>query len=158
MHFISIDLPAIDKNNSSKNKHAIVIILIGSLALIVYIICCIHECCRRRRRRRHRDFTPIETQQDASILGRFYPQLQEASAPQGFHDLRDRWENIQHTSPSNNNTRVATIRPRVIASTEDFYDTMQSRVITPIDNFGAIPSINDEPPAYSGMRFIFIIS
>jgi hypothetical protein len=130
--FLSIDLPSIEKNKSSKINPTIVFLLIASTALITCIICCIHQCCRQRR---HRDFTPIETQQESSILDRCYPQLPEASAPQFPYDLRSRWENIQHAFPSDNNTRVTTILPTVIRPTDEFNVPIQSSLITPIHNF-----------------------
>lgn len=166
MYLFYIDLPTINENNPSEYNQTIVIILIGSIALITCIICCIHQYCRHRRQRQ--DFIPIDTQRD------LYPQLPEASAPRYSYDLRDRWENIQDASVSNNNSlRNATIRPRK-TFVEDFYSSTQSRetnfntntsrTIISVHNFGAIIQSNDicpiddddddDPPAYSGLRII----
>jgi len=126
LHFsFSLDLPSIDKTNSSKSNQIVVVILIVSISLITCFICFIHGYCR------HRDFSRVLTQQETSIVNIYYPQLlPEPSALPRFNDSINPRGNIRDPLPPYSNTTVVMVQSTMITST-------------------------DEPPAYRGKKNSF---
>jgi len=123
----SLDLQSIDENNSLKYKQTIVFTLIVSISIITCFICFIHAYCRRR------DFSRVRTQQQASIVNTYYPQLlPEPSAPPLLNDTINPRGDIRDRLPPCSSTTFVMVRSTVITST-------------------------DEPPAYRGKKILFTI-
>jgi hypothetical protein len=111
-----------------KYNQTIVFTLIVSISIITCFICFIHTYCRRR------DFSRVRTQQQASIVNTYYPQLlPEPSAPPLLNDTINPRGDIRDTLSPYSSTTFVMVRSTVITST-------------------------DEPPAYRGKkRFFFVI-
>jgi hypothetical protein len=104
------------------------LIIVVILIVPVALITCIICCIHEYCR--CRGFSTVQTQQESSVLDRYHPQ---PSAPLLLNDNIRSWENIRNSLLSNNDTSLVIFQPTTVTST-------------------------DEPPAYTGMIFILIIS